>query len=1046
MPFSANDSIEILIRAKAEGEAQLKSLGTAATTTDLQIKTLNTTIAALDATMQKSIAAVTKNTSALGETGSAFRKAKTDADDFIKSLNSIVSNPMSSINSPMAAMGRAAQQFAQSLGPVGVGTLALGVGIAAIAVGAFEAAKSLGEFGAQMKGLQIITGLSAAQLGKWDFITKAAGTNIAAVQSTMRGLAVSIEDMSSKGDKGRQWLTKWGVDILAVRDGTADTDDTIRKMGDGLAALTPGVERNAAALDVLKRAGIANLPWLVQIGDLYKRAEDAHKGWSQEAIDADAKLNVDITDLSRSWDDFVRNIEGNAVKAFNELKKLRLAIKEFGDTPLPGGWANGGLGRQKPQETDAQAAKKASDKLLTDSDIAAFNRTKEGLEKQLAAAKSKESEAIKNVALGDVAAIATRQSAHADVERLQGNLDALAERHRLLKELPNDYAKASEAAEVAAAKELGSLAAINAETAKKVADVKRKYQGIGGTKNSTVNDTVAQIQLEGGSRYNKEADKLLDEFDKKTDERLKREAKTFERFQEEVAQFDNEFTKIGIGATGTKERSDISFGNRLSKVNARPGDEAQGIRDNLASAKAILESSTQEQVSQALLLTDTAQILELERLKTQEVQKRTDIEHEAQLAIAELRKKDLQESRAEAGKLFDALLSGKNGFSNFFKSEAKNIGKQIFENVVGEQLNKGDIGSLIGGQRNSDGTLNGLGKGLAGTILGSKGDYGLPTSTSKLTPFNDPTSPLLVSQTKIEDYSSRIAVATEKMATQISGTPTGDTSSVSTAAGGGSTVSASSLGISDSLSGANSASAIFGAAGLLGVGGVAGTSLQTASKSGGLLSRYLSTNTRKNLGNFTSGAFSPSDIWNAGAPTFNPSDGSETPASGARTAGTVVGAAGTVLAGGFAAYQGFSRGGARGALQGTGAILGTAAALDPEPVSKAILAGAAIATGLVTAILGDPIAKRQIAIDKYVSRHQDALPNAISRDLDISGNNINFDRVNNPTSNPTVIHVHVNAMDTQSILDHSHDLASAVQKAMSFNHPILDNVRREFAS
>src|SRR4051812_15741435 len=121
MPFSsANDSIDILIRAKTEGQEQLKALGATATATDKNILALNETIKKLDSTLTASIGAINSNTTAIGATGTAFRKAKVDADDFIKSLNSIVSNPVSSLNSPFALAGRAVQQFAQSLGPVGI--------------------------------------------------------------------------------------------------------------------------------------------------------------------------------------------------------------------------------------------------------------------------------------------------------------------------------------------------------------------------------------------------------------------------------------------------------------------------------------------------------------------------------------------------------------------------------------------------------------------------------------------------------------------------------------------------------------------------------------------------------------------------------------------------------------------------------------------------------------------------------------------------------------------------------------------------------------
>ena len=117
-----------------------------------------------------------------------------------------------------------------------------------------------------------------------------------------------------------------------------------------------------------------------------------------------------------------------------------------------------------------------------------------------------------------------------------------------------------------------------------------------------------------------------------------------------------------------------------------------------------------------------------------------------------------------------------------------------------------------------------------------------------------------------------------------------------------------------------------------------------------------------------------------------------------------------------------------------------------NPVGLALTA-AALGTQLITAILGDPVAIRQKAIATYIAHNQDALPSSITKNLDISGATSNIDALTNGShANPSIVHIHVNALDTQSILDHSDALASAVKIAMNNNHSILDNVRREVAA
>jgi hypothetical protein len=85
-----------------------------------------------------------------------------------------------------------------------------------------------------------------------------------------------------------------------------------------------------------------------------------------------------------------------------------------------------------------------------------------------------------------------------------------------------------------------------------------------------------------------------------------------------------------------------------------------------------------------------------------------------------------------------------------------------------------------------------------------------------------------------------------------------------------------------------------------------------------------------------------------------------------------------VALGAYTAFTEFKKGGARGALGGTSAILGTAAALDPEPISKAVLGIAAMGTSLVKSILGDPRVQRQKEIEKKLFLGQYEAPMAIN--------------------------------------------------------------------
>ena len=105
-----------------------------------------------------------------------------------------------------------------------------------------------------------------------------------------------------------------------------------------------------------------------------------------------------------------------------------------------------------------------------------------------------------------------------------------------------------------------------------------------------------------------------------------------------------------------------------------------------------------------------------------------------------------------------------------------------------------------------------------------------------------------------------------------------------------------------------------------------------------------------------------------------------------------MGTAGVVVGGAMSAYNGFSRGGAKGGLQGTASVLGTAAALDPEPISKGVLAAAAVITGIVASVLGDPKVQRQQQINKELTQGAYIAPIAINQTRDSTGNYVDYDK------------------------------------------------------
>jgi hypothetical protein len=193
-------------------------------------------------------------------------------------------------------------------------------------------------------------------------------------------------------------------------------------------------------------------------------------------------------------------------------------------------------------------------------------------------------------------------------------------------------------------------------------------------------------------------------------------------------------------------------------------------------------------------------------------------------------------------------------------------------------------------------------------------------------------------------------------------------------------------------------------------------------------------------------------------------------ASSGSTANRYLGGAAAIAGGTFAAYDGFSRGGARGAIEGTGGIAGVASgALMLAGVSgpaAPILAGVGLALGAITEMFGDPRQNRANDIDKEIRNALYMAPPSVDVQSDITGARTRTNRAGQIDSTPwdafafqvndpyyltnsgsrknevvpgTVVYQYsfnVNAMDAKSVIDQRNNIATAVQQAMQESHPI----------
>jgi hypothetical protein len=363
---------------------------------------------------------------------------------------------------------------------------------------------------------------------------------------------------------------------------------------------------------------------------------------------------------------------------------------------------------------------------------------------------------------------------------------------------------------------------------------------------------------------------------------------------------------------------------------------------------------------------------------------RMQIRMDGELRIGEIHKQSVEESKKVAGELFDAIRTHSTG--SFIKGQFTNIERTVFSNFAGGIIHGGmtQLGKILNPlETGSNGQANWLGALLQGTPLGINQEV---------------------------QSRNRNTQAIENLTSAITGAGGASGSGASTAAGVASRFTGLPI------------SGFFGAITKLFGGG--GSYNPTNADLAGLV---------------------PSMGPDAGGGTFSGNTSGTGTAAAAFRANWLGGAA--ALAGaGLGAYAGFSRGGTGGILTGTGSLLGgVGAALSLVDKSLGVAgpigALAGMGLGLVSMFLGNSVEQRYKQMQNNVAGSYDRLPSSISEQFDISGYQ---SHIVGPGKAGVVggVNIHINAIDTKSIIDHWSPIADAVKHAVDMNHGVNDSIRQ----
>lgn len=473
---------------------------------------------------------------------------------------------------------------------------------------------------------------------------------------------------------------------------------------------------------------------------------------------------------------------------------------------------------------------------------------------------------------------------------------------------------------------------------------------------------------------------------------------------------------------------------RLAQLQNGPGGEGRAVEQSYQTRLELAEKLfdiTARKINIEVAAADQEKALAEARVKREDEIFQARQEHEQ--AIAQLQRKALDEARTQAGKLFDAVTSRNpsQALQQFGIGELKGLGRTAFQNIAGPKIE--GITSSIASIFPASGPI---GDALKGSILD-------PTKNGD-------------QQKRTADNTADIAKWTKATVDLLAGKTTTDGASFLSggAAGAGADGAPSIPFLSPSLS-PGTANALFGP--------VLGASLSgdSASASGGLLASLSGS-----LKQFGGGA---SIFARQGAPAVWDAITGDSGGTGAERAGVIAGAAGAAIAGYEGVASGVKQGGVGGYSKAVASGAATAAAFDPEPISKAILETVAIVGGVVSAIAGNNPQKRDAAITKYLAQNQFQAPKQQTASFDLTGHYTDFDKTGQvrssnlspystaqepytqrwqggffgvpgqttspggspfPASSPTVINLTIHALDGSDVISQGPAIAQSLHVAL----------------
>ncbi|HEY1754418.1 MAG TPA: hypothetical protein VGG72_03415 [Bryobacteraceae bacterium] len=217
------------------------------------------------------------------------------------------------MENPLQGARGAVSSVLTALGPFGVAVATGAAVLGTIAVSAFEAAKSLGEYGTRVKDAELRTGLTAKEVGQFGFAARAVGQDISIVERLMRGMAQAANDNSNEGEKARATMRAMGIEFHTATGEMKPTSEILIELSGGLNRLPAGFERDAAAMALFKKVGVEAIPFMTELNENLRVAHEQGFGPTEEDIHRFSEYQREVTVLETKWDSLVRKFKEGLV-------------------------------------------------------------------------------------------------------------------------------------------------------------------------------------------------------------------------------------------------------------------------------------------------------------------------------------------------------------------------------------------------------------------------------------------------------------------------------------------------------------------------------------------------------------------------------------------------------------------------------------------------------------------------------------------------------------------------------------------------------------